>query len=227
MPRRLLLLVLAATLAPASLCAQEGDEPPATTQEEAKPAPEPEKKPDAFQYFFGRKEKKEAEQPREDAEAAAPAESPEVVPAPAPAAVEIPVAPVPPADSPNPAPKAPFAEMRFERQVPEVAEPAAETVPVEVPAGRPASFLEMRFESQPVPEAGNSETPTDSAKVEPKVDAFQYFFGRSTQPAPQPRSKKKEAERKPVDAFEYFFGKDGKAGDAGESEEASSKPPGS
>ncbi len=194
MPRRLLLLVLAATLAPASLCAQEGGEPSATTQEET-PAPEPEKekKPDAFQYFFGRKEKV----PSKAAEPAAEAAPPEV-PAEPVAAVETtaPAAPVPAADSSTPAP------------TPKV------------------PFLEMRFEPEPVPEPNGSETSPETAKPEPKVDAFQYFFGRSAQSAPQARSKKEESvERKPVDAFEYFFGKEGKAGDAGESEEVFPKPP--
>jgi len=70
MPRRLLLLVLAGILAPASIHAQGGDEPRALGQEEAKPAPEPEKKPDAFQYFFGRgtSASKEREEQKDSAE---------------------------------------------------------------------------------------------------------------------------------------------------------------
>ena len=70
--------------------------------------------------------------------------------------------------------------------------------------------------------------PTAPAAPTAKVDAFQYFFGRSSQPAPKAMKEKEEpAERKPVDAFEYFFGKDGMAGDASAPAEDSSEPPSS
>ncbi len=54
------------------------------------------------------------------------------------------------------------------------------------------------------------------------MDAFQYFFGRSAQPAPRPEAK--SPEKKLLDAFDYLFRKKSKAGDDEPAKE-SAKPP--
>lgn len=164
MPRRFLLFALAAlVLTPAVAPAQEA-QPPAET----KPA-EPAKKPDAFKYFFGQKDKRD---PKAEAEATEPA----------------------PAKAPEKAPEAPA--------------PMTTAAPATVAAPAP----------QP-------ETP----KPAPRVDAFQYFFGRSAAaPAAGNEAKKPETgDKKPVDAFDFFFGKNGRAGAAGEPAQEPAKPPGS
>ena len=53
----------------------------------------------------------------------------------------------------------------------------------------------------PAPEAPRAE--------EPKVDAFEYFFGHAAQPLPEPR--RPEGAKVPLTAFDYFFGKNGRA----------------
>jgi hypothetical protein len=157
MLKTFLLLVSTIFLLAATALGQEDQTQPARTPAEAQP-PQPEKKPDAFQYFFGRKEKKEKQEPEKAKAAEAPAE---------------PAAPVEPAPTEQPG------------------EPAAATAPIPV---------------APAPEAAPAKT-----QAEPQVDAFQYFFGRGSQPVPTEDSRKDPPERKPVDVFDYFFGKDGKA----------------
>jgi len=175
MPKFLLPLALSALLIPA-LSAQES--------QEAKPAQqqaEPEKKPDAFKYFFGkeREQKKETEAPKApEGPKAAPVEK-----APEPA----PTKPAP-VVAPEPAPVAAPSEVRPEPPTvaqPELAKP--------VPAPQPAPRAE----------------PPRKVEETPKADAFKYFFGRAAQPLPEPQ--KEKAADKPLSAFDYFFGKDGKA----------------
>jgi hypothetical protein len=164
MPRRFLLLALAALLGPAAALTQEA-QPPAET----KPA-EPAKKPDAFKYFFGQKDKKDPKDSKDEKDRKA--EAPEPAPAKAP---EAPAPIAAPAPAPPPTPQ------------PEMPKPA------------------------------------------PRVDAFQYFFGRgAVAPAAGNEAKKPETgDKKPVDAFEFFFGKNGRAGGAGEPAQEPAKPPGS
>jgi hypothetical protein len=171
MPKRLLPLALASLLLPAAGWAQESQPQPSTDAKpaEAQPAQEPEKKPDAFQYFFGKKRDEKKNAP--EAQKAAPA--PRAPEAKAPA---VPAAPAPAAPEPAPAPA-----LEVRPEPPAVAQPQV-APPVLAPA--------------PAPE-------------EPKVDAFQYFFGHATEPLPEP--KRVEGAKVPLTAFEYFFGKNGKA----------------
>jgi hypothetical protein len=212
MPKRLLPFALSALLLPATVLAQEAQEskPPV----EAQPAQQaPEKKPDAFQYFFGKKrDVKKAPEAQKAPEAKKPA---------------------PAAKAPEAKPAAPAPEVTLEKSVAPVAEdpePVAPSVPAPAPVpDAPAAASEVRPEpamvAQPqlaAPAAPEPQAAPEPPKVEePKGDAFHYFFGQASQPAPE--TKKEEAEpRKPVKAFDYFFGKDGKAD---EIEEPQSPPP--
>lgn len=147
MPRRFLFLVLAAALIPAALRAQE-----------------PEKKPDAFEYFFGKKREEKKEAPARE-EAPAPAEKPAEPepkaapePAPAPAAPAKPAAPAaavkPKADEPKP-------------EAPKVAAPKPEE-----PKGDAFRYFFGRT-TQPA----EVKTEEKTSGKEP-VDAFEYFFGK-------------------------------------------------
>ncbi|HEV7504607.1 MAG TPA: hypothetical protein VGS07_06835 [Thermoanaerobaculia bacterium] len=186
MPRRLLLpFALAVLLLTAALFAQE----PAKPEEPKTAAPET-KPPDAFHYFFGKKDKKDVKKEQPEAKSGAATmkkAEPEAVKA-APAAVPV-------------QPKAPEAP---------AAAPAAE-----IPAA-PAAV---------VPEAQPQPALEQPAKPAPRVDAFQYFFGKSAQPAPKAAAKE-PAEKKPVDAFDYLFGKRSTATAPTEPAKESSKPPG-
>lgn len=152
MPRRLLPVAAVALFLTAAALAQE----PAQTPEPkpATPEAQPAKKPDAFKYFFGRrdeKDNKDAKDSKDKKDAGARTEA-----APVKAAEPAAVKEAPPAQAPAPAP---------------VPEPAV-------------------------------------AKPAPRVDAFQYFFGKSAQPVPAAGTKKDEpGEKKPLDAFDYLFGK--------------------
>ena len=143
---------------------------------EVKPAAEPEKKPDAFRYFFGKK-KEEKEKKAVKATAA------ETKHGEAPASAADPLAPATPAPATLPAATA--------------------------PESAPASTVS----AQPQAAARSS-----------SMDAFQYFFGRGSQPV-HPESKEPEPEKKPVDAFELFFGKNGRAGGTSEPAEETRRPP--
>ncbi|MFY9826822.1 MAG: hypothetical protein WAM82_36040 [Thermoanaerobaculia bacterium] len=179
MPRQFLPFALAALLVPAALSAQEPaqpQEPKPATQEAQPPAKTP---PDAFHYFFGKKDKDKKD--GKDAKDEKKKES------------------VAKAEKEAPAKKA---------------EPAAAIEPA-VPA--PAV---PEPQPQPQPEAEKAARPA------PRVDAFQYFFGKSSQPAPKSGTKKAEpAEKKPVDAFDYLFGKKSKEAAPAEPKD-SAKPPG-
>jgi hypothetical protein len=83
-----------------------------------------------------------------------------------------------------------------------VPEPAASEVRPEPPAVAQPQTAPPSPVLAPVP------APEAPKAEEPKVDAFQYFFGHAAQPLPE--AKKEEAPKKPVTAFEYFFGKNGK-----------------
>jgi hypothetical protein len=200
MPKRLLPFAIAALLLPATVLAQEVQEskPPA----EAQPAPAPEKKPDAFQYFFGKKrdakkapEVQKASEAKKPAPAAKAPEAKPIVPvAEAPKPV---VAPSVPAPAPVPVAPAAASEVRPEPAMvaqPQLAAPAA-----------------------PAPQAA----PEPPKAEEPKADAFHYFFGQASQPAPEAKQEE-AAPQKPVNAFDYFFGKDGKADEV---EEPQNPPP--
>lgn len=186
MPKRLLPLALASLLLPTAGWAQDSQPQPSTDTKpaEAQPAKEPEKKPDAFQYFFGKKrdEKKKAPEAQKAPEA----------PKPAPAAPKAPVAKAPEV-------KAPAA---VEAPAPAAPAPAAP---------EPAPALEVRPEPPVVaqPQVAPPVLAPAPAPEEPKVDAFKYFFGHATEPLPE--AKKEEGPKRPVTAFEYFFGKNGKA----------------
>jgi hypothetical protein len=197
MIRRILLFASASLLLAGAVRAQ--DQQPSTDSKpaEAQPAKEPEKKPDAFQYFFGKKrdEKKKAPEAQKAPEAKAPAAPAKPAPEAVSGKIMAPVAPAPEAAPVTaPAPKAieapaaaPAPPSEVGPEPPTVASPQVAPPPVLAPA--------------PAPEAPRAE--------EPKVDAFQYFFGHAEQPVPE--AKKEEAPKKPVTAFEYFFGKNGKA----------------
>jgi hypothetical protein len=190
MPKLLLPFALSALLLPSTLPAQESQPSTDSKPAEAQPAPAPEKKPDAFQYFFGKKrDEKKAPEAQKVPEARKPA----------------PVQKAPEAKPAAPAPqKAPDA-------VPEpVVEPA-------VPA--PATASEVRPDPAMVAQPQLAEP---AKPEEPKADAFHYFFGQGSQPAPEAKKEETTAPRKPVDAFDYFFGKDGKADEV---EEPQSPPP--
>ena len=208
MLKRLLPFALSALLLPSTLLAQDAQKskPPA----EAQPTQQtPEKKPDAFQYFFGKKrgakeapEAQKAPEAKKPAAVKAPEVKPEPVPAKAPEAVpEKSAEPVAPASAPvvEPVPAAPIA--------------ASEVRPEPAPVAQP----QLAAPAAPAPQAA----PEPPKAEEPKGDAFHYFFGQASQPVPE--AKKEETVRqKPVNAFDYFFGKDGKAD---ESEEPQSPPP--
>jgi hypothetical protein len=157
MIRRILLFASASLLLAGAVQAQ--DQQPSTDSKpaEAQPAKEPEKKPDAFQYFFGKKrdEQKKAPEAQKPAPEAPQVKAPEVAP-------EEPK-PKPPAE---PAPVAPA--------------PAA----VEAPA--PAA-LEVRPEPPAVAAPILAPAPEPPKAEEPKADAFQYFFGHASQPLPEVR----------------------------------------
>jgi hypothetical protein len=163
MPRRFLLFVLAALLLLPAVAPAQQAQPPAETK--------PAKKPDAFKYFFGKKDKKDSKDEKDKKEEA---------------------------EAPAPAPEAPAKA------------PAPMTAPTPTPAAQPAAPPET---PKPAPPA-------------PRVDAFQYFFGRSAAaPAAGDAAKKSETgDKKPVDAFDFFFGKNGRAGAAGEPAEKPEKP---
>lgn len=136
--------------------------------EEPQPATEPEKKPDAFQYFFGPKEK----------EAPAPAVPPiEEQPA-SPAAAPEPVA------EPVEAPKAEPAP-----QVPQAAVPEAPRAP-EAPQAKPDAFQYFFGQSAATEERKPEEGP--AAEPVKKGSAFEYFFGEKKE-----EEKKRTAEQKP------------------------------
>ena len=186
MSKRLLPLALVSLLLPAAGWAQESQPPPSTDARpaEAQPVKEPEKKPDAFQYFFGKKrdEKKkapEAQKPAPEAQKPAP-KAPEAR---------------------APAPKAPEAKVP-EAKVPEAKAPAA---------AEPVPALEVRPEPPAVaqPQVAPPVLAPAPAPEEPKVDAFEYFFGHAAQPLPEPR--RPEGAKVPLTAFDYFFGKNGRA----------------
>jgi hypothetical protein len=182
MPRYLLPLALASLLLPAAGWAQESQPQPSTDSRpaEAQPAQEPEKKPDAFQYFFGKKrEEKKAPEAQKAPEA------PKPVPAPT-------------------SPKAPEAKAP--------ATPVVEASPAPAPAApEPAPALEVRPEPPAVaqPRVAPPVLAPAPAPEEPKVDAFQYFFGHATEPLPEP--KRPQGAKVPLTAFDYFFGKNGRA----------------
>ena len=154
------------------------------------PAPAPAKAPDAFHYFFGKKDKKDAK----DAKDVKKAE---------PAAVK---------ESPAPEPVSPPRAPEVRAPIPVPAAPAAEAPAAPVP--RPEARPEPRPETEKL------------AKPAPRADAFQYFFGRSTQRASKPEAQKgTPAEKKSVDAFDYLFGKKTKTVPA-DPEKEHAKPPG-
>ncbi|MBW8875164.1 MAG: hypothetical protein JF614_09385 [Acidobacteria bacterium] len=169
MLHRLLSFALASLLLPAAVLAQEPAQP-----QEPRPAEQPAKKPDAFKYFFGKKDEKDSKDTKDTKDSRDKKDAgakTEAAPAQAPASVK----------SPEPAPAA---------------------------APAPAS------EPQPAP-----------AKPAPRVDAFQYFFGKSSQPRPEAK-KEEPGEKKPLDAFDYLFGKKSKES-AAEPAKESARPPGS
>jgi hypothetical protein len=213
MIRRILLFASASLLLAGAVQAQ--DQQPSTDSKpaEAQPAKEPEKKPDAFQYFFGKKrdeQKKapeakapEAKAPEVKAPAAAPAEPAPAAPAKAPEVV--PEKPTPPAE---PEPKA--APVTAAPAPPAVEAPAAPPAPAPA-APEPAPALEIRPEPPAVaqPQVAPPVLALAPIPEEPKVDAFEYFFGHATQPLPEPR--RLEGAKVPLTAFDYFFGKHGRA----------------
>jgi hypothetical protein len=198
MIRRILLFASTFLLLAGAVQAQ--DQQPSTDAKpaEAQPAQEPEKKPDAFQYFFGKKRDEQKKAP----EAKAPeAKAPEVK---APAAA--------------PAEPAPAAPAKAPEVVPEKATPPAKPAPAapapQAPAPvapEPAPALEVRPEPPAVaqPQVAPPVLAPSPAPEEPKVDAFEYFFGHATQPLPEPR--RLEGAKVPLTAFDYFFGKNGRA----------------
>jgi len=191
MIRRILLFASTFLLLAGAVQAQ--DQQPSTDAKpaEAQPAQEPEKKPDAFQYFFGKKRDEKKKAP--EAQKAAP-EAPKPAPAP-----KVP-------EAQKPAPKALEA-------APEAAPvTAAPTPPAPAPAApEPAPALEVRPEPPAVaqPQVAPPVLAPAPAPEEPKVDAFQYFFGHATEPLPEPR--RPEGAKVPLTAFDYFFGKHGRA----------------
>jgi hypothetical protein len=197
MPRCLLLFVLATFLLCTGLWAQE----PAPLQE-PKPAtqeaqPPAKTPPDAFHYFFGQKDKKDGKDAKEGKEPEAKAVAPAKKAEPG----AVKEAPVP---APQQVPETPIA-------APAPVAPTAEATAAPVPEPQ----------LQPQPEAEKSARPA------PRVDAFQYFFGKSAQPAAKPEEKKAEtAGKKPVDAFDYLFGPKDKEAATGESAKKPAKPPG-
>jgi hypothetical protein len=198
MPKFLLPLALSALLIPA-VSARESQETKAAEPQPAQQQAEPEKKPDAFKYFFG-KEREQRKEPEAQKAPETPKAAPEAPAAKAPeSAPAVPVEPTPVA-APEP------EEVRPEP--PAVAQPETATPAPVAPALQPAPKAEStpKVEEPPKPE-------------EPKADAFQYFFGHAAQPLPEPR---KAEPGKPVSAFDYFFGKDGKAD---QPEEPASPPP--
>lgn len=154
MVRRSLILVATAVLASFSGPACGVAEPPPPSQEEAEPQAEPEKKPDAFQYFFGRKEAKEKKGPEEGQAAEAPAE-------PAPEAAARP-AEIPKMEAATP--ETPPPEVRPEPT------PQPDTTPKE-PQVDAFEYFFGRTRAEP-------ESTKDSAARQP-VDAFEYFFGKN------------------------------------------------
>ena len=182
MIRLILLFASAFLLLTGTVRAQDSQQPPTDSKPaEAQPAQEPEKKPDAFQYFFGKKreEKKkvpEAQKPASKAPEAkapaAPAKAPEVVPEKPMSSAEpasAPVVAVPVVEAPVLVTPSPEPALKVRPEPPVVTAPQTAPPPVLAPA--------------PAPEALKEE--------EPKVDAFQYFFGHATQPLPE--AKREEA----------------------------------
>lgn len=195
MPKHLLPLALASLLLPAAGWAQDAQQPPSTDSKpaEAQPSKEPEKKPDAFQYFFGKKRDEKKKAPEAQKAPEAPKTAPAAPKAPEAKAPEV-KAPEMPAEQPAPAP------------------PVVEAPPAPAPAApEPAPALEVRPEPPTVaqPQTAPPVLAPAPAPEEPKVDAFKYFFGHATESLPEAR--KEEGPKKPVTAFEYFFGKNGKA----------------
>jgi|GEM_PF-2372013 len=200
MPKRLLPFALSALLLPSTLLAQESKPPT-----EAQPAQQaPEKKPDAFQYFFGKKRDENEKKKEPEAQKAPEAKTPAAVKAPA---------------KPEPVPA------RIPEAVPEKSVEPVAPAPAPVVEPAPAAPSEVRPEparvAQPQLAAPPAPAPEPPKAEEPKGDAFRYFFGQASQPVPEEK-KEEAAPRKPVNAFDYFFGKDGKADEV---EEPQSPPP--
>jgi hypothetical protein len=99
-------------------------------------------------------------------------------------------------------------------------------VPVAEPVLPAPAASEVRPEpamvAQPQLAAPAAPAPEPPKAEEPKGDAFHYFFGQASQPAPEAKKEEATEPRKPVNAFDYFFGKDGKADEV---EEPQSPPP--
>lgn len=203
-------LALLFCLTPGGTWAQEPEEAASATVEET-PAEEP--KVDAFQYLFGRRE--ESPEPETEAPADAPPTDPEAKrdaflylfgrrtqaaaseeqPAPVP---QQPPAQKQPVEERQPAPPTP-------KPVPVTAlSPAPAPAPLEAPKAQPA---------EPKPAAISPRVPKEpkeTPKVEekPKVDAFQYFFGR------------KGKEEEPIDSEQ-----EKKEGEEGSTEQPESERP--
>ena len=191
MIRRILLFASASLLLTGAVRAQESQPSTDSKPAETQPAKEPEKKPDAFQYFFGKK--------RDEQKKAPEAKAPEA---------KAPVAPAQPAPVPARAPEA-APEKPMPKAEPA---PAAPAPPAPAPvAPEPAPALEVRPEPPAVaqPQVAPPVLAPAPAPEEPKVDAFEYFFGHAAQPLPEPR--RPEGAKVPLTAFDYFFGKHGRA----------------
>ncbi len=190
MSKRLLPLALASLLLPAAGWAQESQPPSTETKPaEAQPAPEPEKKPDAFQYFFGKK-REEKNGTKKAPEAQKVPEAPKPTPAAPKAAPEKPAPPAVEAPPVHAAPApAPASEVRPEPPTvaaPEVAPPAVLAPAPEEPQVSAFQYF-FGHATEPLPEIKKEEAPKTPAT------AFEYFFGKNgkadepepTSPPPQ------------------------------------------